>query len=58
MIMTIPARIIWTTPWITWFSAITGGSGKPAIICPIDTYIRIARNTIDVSSRRFSTGVS
>ena len=56
--MIIPAKRSCKSPIATWLPSIKCGSGQPHIICPIDIYIRTAKNPIDAIRRCFKTGVS
>ena len=55
--MTISAISSWVMAMETWFSR-NGGTGKCAMLWPIERYISTARKPSEVNNRFLSTGVS
>ena len=58
MTMTMAESSNSTRPTATWLPSKNPGSGKPHIMCPMDTYINTMRKPRDQRSRRRSFGVS
>ena len=51
IIITTAVSSSWISPIATWFPSRNRGSGNPHIMCPIEKYISIKRNTSDHISR-------
>ena len=58
MTIIAPVRSSCRSPIATWLFSREAGKGHPHIMCPIDMYMRTARNPADAANRLISTGVS
>ena len=58
MTIIIPAKSISVTAVATGLPCRKAGTGKPNIMCPIDTYMRTRRSITDEMRRDLRTGVS